>query len=38
MAGMWQFFPPGFIASSPCFPGNLANDDFSFPVVIDANN
>ncbi|RAV08203.1 hypothetical protein DQP55_19755 [Mycolicibacterium sp. GF69] len=30
-------FPPGFIASSPCFPGRLANDDYSFPVVIDGD-
>ena len=31
-------FPPGFIASSPCFPGSLANDDYAFPVVITADN
>lgn len=31
-------YPPGFSASSPCFPGNLANDDIPFPVVVDAGS
>ena len=31
-------YPPAFNASSPCFPGNLADDDYSFPVVIGADN
>lgn len=31
-------YPPGFTASSPCFPGGLADDDYSFPVVISADN
>ncbi|WNG82170.1 hypothetical protein C6A86_000145 [Mycobacterium sp. ITM-2016-00316] len=31
-------YPPSFIASSPCFPGHLADDDYSFPVVIDADS
>lgn len=31
-------YPPGFSASSPCFPGGLADDDYSFPVVISADN
>lgn len=30
-------YPPGLEGSSPCFPGNLANDDMAFPPVVEAN-
>lgn len=30
-------YPPGLEGSSPCFPGNLADNDLPFPPVVEAS-
>jgi hypothetical protein len=30
-------YPPGVQASSPCFPGQIANDDLLFPTLVKPN-